>query len=515
MKKTISSFLIKYWILLLIISVKLILQFSLVNPVYELHRDEFLHLDQAYHLAFGYISVPPLTSIFSLLIHFFGGGIFWVRFFPALFGAATIAFTWLIVESLGGSLLSKILASTALLFSVLMRLNILFQPNSFDILAWTIAFYLVIRLIQSGKLKFAFYLAIFMAIGIYNKYNIIFLLTGLGGGLLISYYRNIIKNPIFWKSILLFVILISPNFFWQMVNHWPVVHHMKALKEFQLDNNSALGFLKSQFLFIAGSILIFIAAIAGFITSKDFRNFRIIGFSVLLVFILFTVLKAKDYYAMGLYPVIFAFGSIYIEKLFSSKWRKIVIPLLIINNLVVFTITARLIYPVYSPEKIREKASAFEKLGLLRWEDGENHDLPQDFADMLGWKEMADKALDAFNLIPMEERNKTLVFTDNYGECGAINYYNRGKMPEAYSFNTDYIFWIPQMDTIKNLILVGSKPSLPVIKMFDTYSLIGKVENQYAREKNTEIYLFSGASRKFKGIFYFQAEKNIKNFDIF
>lgn len=27
--------------------------------------------------------------------------------------------------------------------------------------------------------------------------------------------------------------------------------------------------------------------------------------------------------------------------------------------------------------------------GILRWEDGRQYDLPQDFADMLGWKEIA------------------------------------------------------------------------------------------------------------------------------
>jgi hypothetical protein len=51
----------RYWILLGFVSVKFILQFVLVNPIYELHRDEFLHLDQAFHPAAGYISVPPFS----------------------------------------------------------------------------------------------------------------------------------------------------------------------------------------------------------------------------------------------------------------------------------------------------------------------------------------------------------------------------------------------------------------------------------------------------------------------
>jgi hypothetical protein len=44
------------------IILKFILQYFLISPEYDLQRDEYLHLDQANHLAWGYLSVPPLTS---------------------------------------------------------------------------------------------------------------------------------------------------------------------------------------------------------------------------------------------------------------------------------------------------------------------------------------------------------------------------------------------------------------------------------------------------------------------
>jgi hypothetical protein len=72
------------------IALKFFLQYFLISPEYELHRDEFLHLDQAHHPAWGYRSVPPFTSLISSLIFLLGGGVFWVKFFPALFGALTL-----------------------------------------------------------------------------------------------------------------------------------------------------------------------------------------------------------------------------------------------------------------------------------------------------------------------------------------------------------------------------------------------------------------------------------------
>jgi len=42
----------------------------------------------------------------------------------------------------------------------------------------------------------------------------------------------------------------------------------------------------------------------------------------------------------------------------------------------------------------------------------------------------------------------------NYGQAGALNYFNRTKMPEAYSYNTDYIYWLPRLKKIQNILLV-------------------------------------------------------------
>ncbi|HEY4651621.1 MAG TPA: glycosyltransferase family 39 protein, partial [Pontibacter sp.] len=120
---------------------KFVLQYALVDGAYDLHRDEFLHLDQANHLATGYVSVPPFTALVAWLIQALGNSYFWVRFFPALFGALTIVVVWHTVDTLQGGLYAKILGATALLFSAMLRLNMLFQPNSFDMLCWALIFY--------------------------------------------------------------------------------------------------------------------------------------------------------------------------------------------------------------------------------------------------------------------------------------------------------------------------------------------------------------------------------------
>jgi hypothetical protein len=290
---------------------------------------------------------------------------------------------------------------------------------------------------------------------------------------------------------------------------------MKVLKANQLDNNTSAGFLKSQVMFFFGALPLILSGLVSFIFFKPFRPFRVIGISFVTVISLFAIMKAKGYYAVGIYPVIIALGSVYLDSVLSKKWRTIIFPFLITLNLVIFFSFLKLAFPILTPDEIRQNAGSFEKLGLLRWEDGKNHNLPQDFADMLGWHEMADKALIAYKMIPADELESTLIICNNYGQAGALNFYNRGKMPEAYAFNTDYIYWLPRIKKIKNILLVGEKPSKEIIGMFKDCRLTGLVENEQAREHNTGIYLLTGAVDLFTPIFYNKVEERKKKLEIF
>ncbi len=55
-----------------------------------------------------------------------------------------------------------------------------------------------------------------------------------------------------------------------------------------------------------------------------FKPYRLLFYSYCFTLILFIFLRAKSYYAIGLYPVFIAFGSVYIEK--DSKYRLDKIP---------------------------------------------------------------------------------------------------------------------------------------------------------------------------------------------
>ena len=481
-------------ILIGFILLKFILQYLLVNPSYDLQRDEYLHLDQANHLAWGFQSIPPVTSWISYIIKLLGNSVFWVKFYPALFGVLTMVVVWKTIEELKGNLYALILGTTCVLFSALLRLNFLFQPNSLDILCWTTIYFILIKYINTQNVKWLFMGSFVFALGFLNKYNIIFLVLGIFPAILLTEQRKIFAVKELYYAITFGLLLIFPNLMWQYNNGFPVFHHMKELAESQLVNVNRLDFLKQQLYFFIGSLPVIFASLYAILFYKPFRKFKVFFFTLLFTLIIFTFLKAKSYYAIGLYPIYISFGSAFLGEKLSNDWRKYLKPILVGMPIMFYVFLFDIVFSVKSPNYYVENNKKFKELGLLRWEDGKDHSLPQDFADMLGWKELAQKVDKVYD--NLQNKEQTLILCDNYGQAGAINYYTVNKSLKSVSFNADYINWFNLDVKIQNFIRVkefdGSKDDFDKTSpFFETAFVADSVTNSLAREYRTRIYVFT------------------------
>lgn len=481
------------FILLGFIILKFLLQLFFINSHYDLQRDEFLHLDQANHLALGYQSVPPLSSWIAYFIQHHGNSLFWIRFFPALFGALTLLVVWKIIKELRGTLYALVLGSTCILFSVLLRLNFLFQPNSFDVLSWSAFYLMLIRYYNRQESKWLYAAAIVFALGFLNKYNIAFLLIAILPAILVSKQRSVFKNKHLYFAGLLTILLISPNLYWQYQFDFPVLRHMQELAATQLIHVSRLTFLKEQLFYFLAAIPVIIAALYALLVYPAFKKYHFLFWNFLFTLALFVYFKAKGYYAIGLYPVYISFGAAFLGNFLQYGPKRYWKPILVAVPLLLYLLLFNYVYSVKKPEYIIRHQQAYARLGLLRWEDGRDHSLPQDFADMLGWRELASKVENAYQKIPSE--GKTLVLCDNYGQAGAINFYIKNKNIRAVAFSADYIDWFDLTEETKNLIRVKTySPSDDELKetspYFERSFLADSITNAHAREFRTKIYVF-------------------------
>lgn len=483
------------WVLVGFIALKFVLQFILLSPEYELHRDEFLHIDQGSHLSWGYLSVPPFTSWTSWLIQWSGNSVFWVKFFPALYGAGTLALVWFAIRALGGNLFALVLGSMCVLFSALLRLNMLYQPNSFDVLSWTALYFVMLMYSKTDNNKWLYFGAIVFAIGFLNKYNVVFQVIGLLPALLLSPQRKMFTRPALYFSAVLALILIAPNLWWQYQHGFPVFYHLRLLTETQLVNVDRMNFLRSQLLFFIGSFVVLGASLYGLLFYRPFRPYAYFFWSMVFTLAVFVYFRAKDYYAIGIYPIYIACGAVYLEEICRESWKRYLRPVLLVIPVLLFVPILDVAFPNRAPEYVISHADKYKRFGLLRWEDGQDHLLPQDFADMLGWKELASKVDSIY--VEASKSGNTLVLCDNYGQAGAINFYAQHRV-RAVSFNADYVYWFDLSKPYVNLIRV--KESGEVQDELDETSpyfkegrVAGSITNPYARESGTTVFFFGGA----------------------
>ncbi len=479
--------------------IKFILPFILQHPDYQPHRDELLYLAEGHHLAWGFMDVPPLLSVLAWFTHLLGDTIFWIKFWPSLFGAFTFIFTGHIILSFGGKYFSLFLAFLPFVFGAFLRVHFLFQPNFLEIFFYTAISFFIINYLQTKKNIYLYLFGISCGLGMLSKYSILFFIISLLAGLAISKRRCIFFNKHLYLASLLGFIIFTPNLIWQYNHNFPFFHHMHELQKTQLQYISPLSFLTDQILLNLPCVFIWIVGLLFTLLAKKGKHYTAFFYAYCFVIILLLIFHGKNYYALGLYPVLFAFGAFQLEKLTLVRMK--LARFIFITFPFYFGLTfVPIAIPMFEPDQLAEffRKKEVAKLGVLRWEDQRDHELPQDFADMLGWKEITEKVADVYNRLPENEKTKTIITCSNYGLCGALNFYGPSLgLPEAYTDNASFLWWMPDKYNFTNVITVDH--DMPdsnniIFKQFAKISVKDELINTLARENGVKIILMEHGS---------------------
>ena len=494
---------------------KLLLPFLIQNGVWEPHRDEFLYLAEARHMAWGYMEVPPLLSVFAWATNLLGGSMVAIKIWSSLFGALTFLLAGRVVLSLGGRWLALVLCFLPFVFGAWLRMHFLFQPNFLDIFFWTAMAYGLVRYKQDQSARHLYVAGIAFGLGMLSKYTMLFYATGLIGGVVLTWDKKILTNKHFYIAMGCGLLVFLPNFLWQAHRGFPVVFHMKELQRSQLQ-------YISPFSFITGQLLLQLPCIATWVTGLVYtaatKKYRFIAVATVITIALLALGHAKDYYGQGVYPILMAFGAARLEAWATAKrWRVAVAAVMIAFTLVTGYRSVTINLPFLPPAALADyyaHTPTVRKVGALRWEDLEDHPLPQDFADMLGWKEMTQKVAKAYDSLDSTEKQQTFLFCDNYGEAAAVNYYGRPYgLPPAYSDNASFLYWMPAQgfDSSSVMILVTDdeqEMQHAFIKEFQYAAATDSITNPYAREHGTLIILFKGPSERMRAAFREKIQKD-------
>jgi hypothetical protein len=493
-----------WYLIILFMLLKLTIHF-LTNTNYELQRDAYLYLAMGYHPDLGYMSVPPSIAFLGAFMRLiFGDSVFAVRLAPALAGAFSVMLVGMFVRELGGKSWAIVIGCMAFITSpAFLRSNTLFQPVTFNQFYWLLSAYFLLRLINKQEPRYWLIIFSLWGLAFLNKYSIVFFAFSVVLAFMIIQKRELILNKYFAAGTAIGFLIVLPNLIWQYAHNWPVVHHMLDLQASQLVHVRIIDFLYMQILMNFPQVFIWLPGLIYFAFLKEKGTGRLFAVAYLILIATFLILRGKAYYTLGIYPVFFAGGAVAIE-LWSRRaaiLKYLAVPVMVLLLLPILPFGL----PVLKPGPMVVYDESVESIGfgeVLRWEDGQIHSLPQDYADMIAWEELAGIVINTYQQLSPEEQPQTCIFTENYGEAGAIKYFGKKyHLPEPVSFNDSFIFWAPDTVRLNNLIYVNDDTS-DVNYFFTEVTRVGQITNPYARESGLPVFLCRGPRNQFEEFYH-------------
>ena len=219
---------------------------------------------------------------------------------------------------------------------------------------------------------------------------------------------------------------------------------------------SAPGFVKETLLQTAPMAWLWVAGVAWLLLARASSRVRALGFTFLVVVGVLAFGGGKPYYLAAAYSLAFAAGAVALESWTAGRARALRPALAVLMAGVALALSpfGRPVLPVDAfvryAAALGQKPGTEERKALGR--------LPQFYADMQGWREMAEAVAAVVRALPAEDRAKACVFGQNYGEAGAIEYFARDlDLPPAISAHNSYWLWGPGRCTGEVLVVIGDR----------------------------------------------------------
>jgi hypothetical protein len=490
---------LKEYRVILLFAVAKLLVHMLTATNYGFQRDAYLYLAQSNHLDWGYFSTPPLVA-FVTRIHtiLWGDSLFAVRLLPALIGTASMFIAGWLIKQLKGGMMAQAIGLTAIFLSpAYLRPSLLLQPVIFNHFFWLLSAVVVFQLVRKQEPRQLLWFIPVLGLGWLAKYSIIFYAFALLAGLIIGPNRKLLWSKYLIWTLVGGILLILPNLLWQFNHNWPVISHMQELQDTQFGNVLLKDFLVAQLLMHFPAIPVWLGGLIWLIFNRKQRQYRVFAWAFALTLLLIILLRGKFYYTIAAYTVLMVFGGIAWEHWAARprRWIAWVILALMIGN-GIYALPLSL--PVFKPQRMVEWGQEQKERGLevmFKWEDGEIHDLPQDYADMVGWDELGHKVWDFYKDLDDSIQAVTLVYGEFYGAAGAMEYFRPDStFHEVYSFNDAFMEWVPRVPELEYMIYVGYSDRIP--QYFREVILAGRVENPYFREQGLPIWFGSHPTAK-------------------
>lgn len=412
-----------------------------LSPFYGPHRDEMYFVAAGHHPAWGYPDQPSFTPLLAALMDAIAPSHVLVLRLPSVLAVAGVVL--LAVQAarlLGAARAGQVLTAVAVAFSALVPgLGHLMSTSTYDLLFWTAVLVVVVQALLDDRPRLWLLAGVLAGVGLNNKHAVAFCLLGvLVGVALVRETRPVLGTRWPWLGGLVAAALWVPNLVWQARQDWPVLDLSADIADEYGGVGGRVDMLLEMFVMYSPVIgVVWILGVVQLFRRPEWARARPLAWAFLVVLATFLVTGGKGYYFGGLIPPLIAAGCTFLAARWSSRAVTLAGTVLVASSAVA--------YPAVLPVL---PASSFS--GSI-WADVNDVQL-----DTIGWPEYAGQVRAVVDSLSPDERADAVIFTGNYGEAGAMRWYDVG-LP-TYSGHNGYRNWGPPPDGAGPVVVVLQAP---------------------------------------------------------
>jgi 4-amino-4-deoxy-L-arabinose transferase-like glycosyltransferase len=390
---------------LLCLALATMIAHAFTGAAFEFHGDELQFMYDARHLAWGYVTYPPMTPFFARLsLDLFGTSIAGFRFFASLAQAVAIVLTGLMAREMGGSVRAQVLAGAALVPYAL-GAGALMVYNSFDNICWILAAWFVVKMLRSEDPRWWVAVGAAIGLGMLAKYAMAFFAVAIVAGFLVTDARRYLRSRWLWAGGAVALLIWAPNLVWEARHHFVSFDFLRSIHARDVSHGRTRSFLPDQF--TQTIAVLWIAGLFFCLKNDSGKRFRTVGWIYVIVFSAFLLARGNGYYMAAAYPMLYAAGSVQWEQRLASRptrqrpmWR---VTWAVLAAAAVLAAVVAL--PIGPPRS-------------LLWKLRE-----PELRDEVGWRDLVATVASVRDSIPLEDRGRLAVLTAGYAAAGALDLY--------------------------------------------------------------------------------------------
>jgi hypothetical protein len=480
------------FVLTLLAVVRFLIQLAGINH-YGYFRDELYYIACGEHLAWGYVDQPPLIAFVAWTArHLFGTSLFATRIFPALAGAVIVYCTGRLARELGGGVYAEFLAAiTILLAPSYLAFDSFLSMNAFEPLIWLLCAWIVVRIVKGADPRWWLAFGALSGVGLENKHTMLVFGFAVVAGLILAGRARLFTSKWVWIAAALALALFLPNLMWEARHGWPQIEVVRNGEQYKILHISAVQFIFEQVLFLQPLALpVWLAGLGWFLFNEEGKRYRFLAWAYLMVMAIFIGFDGKSYYAIPFYPMLIAAGGVILEKYFAAANRRWLAPAYAILLVIVGLITLPFGVPILPVNTFIKYSNLLPYARSVKTERDSPTELPQLYAEMLGWDQMAKQVARVYHSLPPAEQSSCAILAGNYGEAGAIDLYGPElRLPKAISGHNSYYDWGPRDYTGECVIVFGERAD-EFKSLFAESEFVTTITNPYSTaERNVHVYI--------------------------